>query len=157
VPRAWRELEPIGGAVRRQLARFGAPSRIGGIVDAWPAVVGDLVARNAWPARVQRDGTLVVHTKDAVWAFELGHRSDEILGRLGQRDLHGVRFVPGPIPEATLQDQEAHAPFPVRATAEQLEQATALASGITDDALREQVAKAAAASLARAADGRSVW
>jgi hypothetical protein len=156
VPRAWREPERIGGVVRRQLARFGAPTRIGGVVDAWPAAVGDLVARNAWPARVQRDGTLVVHTKDAVWAFELGHRSVEILGRLSQ-DVKAVRFVPGPIPEATLKQPEASAPSPVRATAEQLEQGAALAAGIGDEELRERVARAAAASLARAADGRTVW
>jgi Dna[CI] antecedent, DciA len=156
VPRAWREPERIGGAVRRQLARFGAPTRIGGVVDAWPSAVGDLVARNAWPARVQRDGTLVVHTKDAVWAFELGHRSAEILGRLGQ-DVNAIRFVPGPIPEATLEESGHAGASPVRATAEQVEQGAALAAGIADEELREQVAKAAAASLARAADGRSVW
>jgi hypothetical protein len=156
VPRAWREPERIGGAVRRQLARFGAPTRIGGVVEAWPDAVGDLVARNAWPARVQRDGTLVVHTKDAVWAFELGHRATEIAGRLDQ-DLKAVRFVPGPIPEATLKEPEADVPSPVRATPEQREQAAALAEGIADEELRERVAKAAAASLARAADGRSVW
>jgi Dna[CI] antecedent, DciA len=156
VPREWREPERIGGVVRRQLARFGAPSRIGGIVDAWPAAVGDLVARNAWPARVQRDGTLVVHTKDAVWAFELGHRSAEIRGRLGG-DLKAIRFVPGPIPEGALQRPETSAPAPVRATPEQLERGAALASGIAGEELRDRVARAAAASLARAADGRSVW
>ena len=157
MPRAWREPERIGGTVRRQLARFGAPTRIGAILDAWPAAVGDLVARNAWPARVQRDGTLVVNTKDAVWAFELGQRSDEILGRLGGEDLRALRFVPGPIPDATLRAPEGDTPSPVRATAAQLEQGAALAAGIADEELREQVGRAAAASLARAADGRSVW
>jgi hypothetical protein len=156
VSRAWREPERIGGAVRRQLARFGAPTRIGGVVDAWPSAVGDLVARNAWPARVQRDGTLVVHTKDAVWAFELGHRSAEILGRLRQ-DLRAIRFVAGPIPEGTLAQPEAGRSLPVRATAEQLDRGAAIAAGIADEELRERVAQAAAASLARAADGRSVW
>jgi hypothetical protein len=156
VPRAWREPERIGGTVRRQLARFGAPTRIGAILDAWPGAVGDLVARNAWPARVQRDGTLVVHTKDAVWAFELGQRSTEIVGRLG-REVTAIRFVPGAIPEATLEASEGDAPSPVRATAAQLEEGAALAAGIADEELRERVGRAAAASLARAADGRSVW
>jgi hypothetical protein len=156
VPRAWRDPELIGGAVRRQLARFGAPTRIGGIVDSWPAAVGGVVAHNAWPARVQRDGTLVVHTKDAIWAFELGHRSAEILGRLGS-DVRAIRFVPGPSPEGTLPEAEASPPSPVKATPEQLAQGAALASQIADDELRERVAKAAAASLARGADGRSVW
>jgi hypothetical protein len=105
---------------------------------------------------VQRDGTLVVHTKDAIWAFELGHRSAEILGRLGS-DVRAIRFVPGPIPEGTLPEAEASPPSPVKATPEQLAQGAALASQIADDELRERVAKAAAASLARGADGRSVW
>ena len=156
MPRAWREPERIGGTVRRQLARFGAPTRIGAILDAWPTAVGSLVARNAWPARVQRDGTLVVNTKDAVWAFELGHRSTEILGRLGQ-ELSAIRFVSGPIPEATLSAPEGDASSPVQATAAQLEEGAALAAGIADEELRERVGRAAAAILARAADGRSVW
>jgi hypothetical protein len=157
VPRAWREPERIGGAVRRQLARFGDAGRLGEVVEAWPAAVGDLVARNAWPARISRDGTLVVNTKDAVWAFELGHRSAEILGRL-DKQLKAARFVPGPIPEATLEETAAAAArTPARATPEQLERAAELAAGIGDEELRERVAKAAAASLARTADGRSVW
>ena len=156
MPREWREPERSGGAVRRQLARFGAPTRIGGIVDAGPAAVGELVARTAWPARGQRDGTLVVPTQEAVWAFELGHRAAEILGRLNG-DVRAIRFVPGPIPEATLKEPEADAPSAVQATAEQLAGGAAIAAGIADEELRERVAKAAAASLARAADGRSVW
>jgi hypothetical protein len=156
VPRAWREPERIGGAVRRQLARFGDAGRLGDVVELWPRAVGDLVARNAWPARIARDGTLVVHTKDAVWAFELGQRADEILGRL-DKAVRAVKFVPGPIPEATLDEAATAGTAPAKATAEQLRRGEALAAGIADEELRERVAKAAAASLARAADGRSVW
>jgi hypothetical protein len=155
VPREWREPERIGGAVRRQLARFGDAGRLGEVVEAWPGAVGELVARNAWPARIARDGTLVVHTKDAVWAFELGHRSAEILDRL-DRGLRGVRFLAGPIPEATPAAAESTLSARPQVTAEQLEQAAALAAGIADEELREQVARAAAASLAARADGRSV-
>lgn len=155
MPRAWREPERIGGAVRRQLARFGDAGRLGEVVEAWPAAVGDLVARNAWPARIARDGTLVVNTKDAVWAFELGHRSAEILGRLG-KGLKAARFVPGPIPEAMLEAAEAAPPAPAPVTPEQRQRGAELAAGITDEELRERVARAAAASLSRAADGRSI-
>ena len=45
--------------------------------SSWPGTPGPLGSR--------RDGTLLVHTKDAVWAFELGHRGAEILSRLGRR------------------------------------------------------------------------
>jgi hypothetical protein len=156
VPRAWREPERIGGAVRRQLARFGDAGRLGEVVEAWPDAVGDLVARNAWPARIARDGTLVVNTKDAVWAFELGHRSAEILGRLGL-GLRAAKFVPGPIPEGTLEPSGAVPKPPSRPSDDDVDKAAELTAGIDDDELRERVARAAAVSLARAADGRSVW
>jgi Dna[CI] antecedent, DciA len=156
VPRVWREPERIGGAVRRQLARFGDAGRLGEVVEAWPRAVGGLVARNAWPARIARDGTLVVNTKDAVWAFELGHRSAEILGRL-DKGLKAAKFVPGPIPETPPEVAGPAERAAARATPEQRIQGAELAAGIEDEELRERVARAAAASLARAADGRSVW
>jgi hypothetical protein len=156
VPRAWREPERIGSAVRRQLARFGDAGRLGEVVEAWPVAVGELVARNAWPARIARDGTLIVHTKDAVWAFELGHRGAEIRSRL-DLDLNAVKFVPGPVPEATLEAAETEKMAPPPPTAEQFRQGQELAAGIADEELRKRVAEAAAASLASGADGRSVW
>src|SRR5579884_1545784 len=115
-------------------------------VEAWPAAVGAEIARNAWPARFQRDGTLIVHTKDAIWGFELGHRAAEISARLpGSPPL---TFLPGPLPEPPA--EEAAEPPPA-ATLEQRRQAAEWAASIEDEALREAVAKAAAASLARAA------
>ena len=156
MPRAWREPERIGGAVRRQLARFGDSGRLGEVVAAWPGAVGALVAQNAWPARIARDGTLLVHTKDAVWAFELGHRGAEILERLGL-GIKAVKFVSGPVPEGTLEVAGAAKSPPPPPTEEQVRRGAELASGIADEELREQVARAAAASLAGAADGRSVW
>jgi hypothetical protein len=156
VPRAWREPERIAGAVRRQLARFGEAGRLGEVVEAWPAAVGDLVARNAWPARMTRDGTLVVHTKDAVWAYELGYRDAEILERLGPGPK-ALRFIPGPIPDGTLDVAETAKAVPPTPTSAQVAHGVELAAGIADEELRERVARAAAASLARAADGRSVW
>jgi Dna[CI] antecedent, DciA len=156
VPRAWREPEPIGGAVRRQLARFGDSGRLGDVVAAWPAAVGEGVARSAWPARIARDGTLVVHTKDAVWAFELGHRAGEIRERLGL-ELRALKFVPGPVPEGALETAKTSTKAPSAPSAEQVRRGAELAAEIADEELRERVAKAAAASLASAADGRSVW
>ena len=156
MPRAWREPERIGGAVRRQLGRFGPAGRLGEVVAAWPGAVGDQVAANAWPARIARDGTLIVHARDAVWAFELGHRGAEIL-RLLRLDVKAIRFVPGPVPEPAVSSSEGAAKRPVRATEEQLRFGRELAATIAADDLREQVARAVAASLARAADGRSVW
>src|SRR3954468_11406062 len=66
-------------------------------VQAWPAAVGPEIARHAWPARFQRDGTLIVHTADAIWAFELGHRAAAIAERLPGTPK--LTFVAGPLPE----------------------------------------------------------
>ena len=74
------------------------------LVERWPGAVGDGIARNAWPARIARDGTLHVNTADSVWSFELGQRAVEIADKLG---VPRVRFAPGPLPEPD--------PEPVRA------------------------------------------
>ena len=41
------------------------------ILRAWPDAVGAPVAREAWPARMTQDGTLVVHVTSSLWASEL--------------------------------------------------------------------------------------
>jgi hypothetical protein len=119
-------------------------------VEAWPAAVGPEIARNAWPARFQRDGTLIVHTKDAIWGFELGHRAAEITARLpGSPSL---KFVPGPLPEPAAEEPEREPPA---ATLEERRQAAEWASSIEDEELREAVKRAAAASLAARRDDRA--
>jgi hypothetical protein len=136
--------------VRRELRALGPNAAITETVDAWPAAVGPEIARNAWPARFQRDGTLVVHCRDAIWAFELGHRAAAISERLPGRPT--LKFLPGPLPEPG--PPEAPPEPPPTATLEHVRQAAAWASSIEDEALRKAVARAAAASLARAADDR---
>jgi hypothetical protein len=121
------------------------------VVAAWPDAVGAEIARNAWPARFQRDGTLIVHTKDAIWGFELGHRAAEIAERLPGRPP--LKFVPGPLPEPAPPAETPAAEAPA-ATLEERRQAADWAAAIDDPELREAVAKAAAASLARRPDDR---
>ena len=116
------------------------------LVERWPEVVGDAIARNAWPARIARDGTVHINTADSVWAFELGQKAAEIAGKLGVEKL---RFAAGPLPEA---DEEAAVSTPVETTPEDEERARAIASSISDQNLRESVQKAVSLSLAR---GRS--
>ena len=117
------------------------------VLEAWPAAVGPEIARNAWPARFQRDGTLIAHAKDAVWGFELGQRAAEISERLPGKPA--LKFVPGPLPEPGAELTPATPPGSPPVTLEQAEQAAAWASGIEDEELRELVARAAALSLAR--------
>jgi len=115
------------------------------VLERWPAAVGPEIARNAWPARIGRDGTVHVSTADSVWAFELGHRAAEIAEKLGAT---AVRFAPGPLPEAG----EEHVERVVETTAEDDERARAIASSITDRKLRESVQKAVSFGLARGRD-----
>jgi len=57
--------------------------------------VGRRSRRTLGLRRISRDGTLHVATRDAIWAFELGHRSGEIAAALG---VPAVRFATGKIP-----------------------------------------------------------
>ena len=66
-------IKRIGADVKRELGRFGAAGGMADLVTAWPAAVGEQIARNAWPARIARDGTLHVATSSSAWAFELAH------------------------------------------------------------------------------------
>ncbi len=142
---------PIGDEIRAELRRVGADSGAGDVAEAWAAAVGAEIARHAWPARTQPDGTLVVHVRDAIWGFELTQRATEIAHRLPGRPR--LRFVPGPLPSTA--PEAAPAPL-AEATAEQAQEAAALAAGIEDRNLRESVAKAIKAALARASYDRSV-
>ena len=90
-------MKHLGEEVKRELGRFGPEGGISELVEAWPAAVGETIARSAWPARVARDGTLHVNTADSIWAFELTSRAGEIAERLG---VERVRFAPGRLPEA---------------------------------------------------------
>jgi hypothetical protein len=119
------------------------------LVERWPAAVGAAIARNAWPARIARDGTVHVNTADSVWAFELGQRAAEIAAKL---QVGSIRFAPGPLPEP---DEETVA-NPVEVTPQDAERARAIATGISDEKLRESVQKAVSLSLARGRVTRSI-
>ena len=139
-------MEPIGSEVRRELGRFGPAAGMAELVASWPGAVGEAIAQNAWPARIGRDGTLHVHAADAIWAFELGQRAQEIAGRVG---VERIRFVPGPIPEPFAEPEAERRSVP-RPSREHVRRAAELTAAIDDEELRAAVARAAAASLARA-------
>jgi hypothetical protein len=145
-------MEPLGHDIRRELGRFGPQAGMAQLLEAWPAAVGEQIARNAWPARIGRDGVVHVQAADAIWAFELGQRAAEIAGRLG---VPGVRFAPGPLPEPAADLPESSARATLEPTAEEIARGTALAASVEDDELRERIARAAALSLARGAADRS--
>lgn len=143
-------MDRVGNAVARELGRFGPASGMAPLVGAWPGAVGPEIARNAWPARLARDGTLHVHTQDSIWAFELTSRAAEIAERLGEHAPRRLSFAPGPLPEPDADLAEIATEKPRRPTAEQVAKAESLTRGIRDRDLRKVVAKAVAASLAKA-------
>jgi hypothetical protein len=149
-------MDRVDRAVRRELARFGPAAGMAPLVEAWPAAVGDVIARNAWPARLARDGTLHVHTTDSIWAFELKSRTEEIRQRLGP-NAPRLAFAPGPIPERVDLRPEDKPAGPVEPSPEHLAEADSLTRVIRDEELRNVVAKTVALSLAQPSNDRSFW
>jgi hypothetical protein len=149
-------MERIGDSVERELSRSGGGtgSSIGAVVSAWPRVVGATVARNAWPLRIGRDGTLHVATSSSTWALELDRLAPEILekltGDLGEGAPAKLRFAVGPVPEPGPDDSaERPVVAPPPTTPETAAEAVAAASEIEDPELRELALRAARASLSR--------
>jgi hypothetical protein len=147
-------IDRVGPDVARELSRFGAVAGLAPLVAAWPAAVGPEIARNAWPGRVARDGTLHVHTSSAAWAFELAQLEERIRASLGEHAPPRVRFAVGPLPEATPNVAETPSREAVQPAQEHLAAAAEMASEIADEKLRKIVAKTAALSLAKAASDR---
>jgi hypothetical protein len=151
--------ERIGDDVKKELGRFGPATGMAELVGVWPALVGEQIARNAWPARFSRDRTLHVTTSSSAWAFELSQLAPQLLGRLqealGEEAPGAIRFAPGKLPDAPggagAEEREKRV---VEPSAEDVERAFELAAQIEDETLREVVAKTVARSLARASDDR---
>jgi hypothetical protein len=151
-------MERIGREVERTLGQAGGGVGLAltEITRVWPDAVGEAVSRQAWPARVGRDGTLHVTASSATWAFELDRLSGEIEQRLkaalGERAPAGLRFKVGPVPEpGAIPRPPSEAPREaIPSSPETDAEAARAASEIEDPELREMVARAVRASLARA-------
>ena len=152
--------ERLGDAIRRELGRFGPAAGMAELVRAWPEAVGEQIARNAWPARFARDGTLHVATSSSAWAFELAQLETTLVERLnealGESAPPKLRFAPGRLPEPSPEPSEAAAEPPPEPSPEHRAEGERLAAAIGDTELRKLVAKAASVSLARAVSDRSV-
>ena len=131
-------MDRLDREIRQELSRFGPQGGMPELLAAWPDAVGPMVAANAWPARITRDGTLYVNTSSSTWAFELGQLAPAILGQLhqalGKDAPKALKFVPGHLPEPT---EEA------------LQTAVSIAAEIEDENLRKLVEKAVALGLSR--------
>jgi hypothetical protein len=152
-------MDRLGSEVERELRRLGPAGEMPAVVAAWPQAVGDTIARNAWPARIGRDGTLHVHTSSSTWAFELSQLAPTILGRLveklTERAPKALRFAPGRLPEPASGLSVPPTPAPVEPGHEARARGEALANAISNEGLRQRVARAAALSLSKAPSSRS--
>jgi predicted nucleic acid-binding Zn ribbon protein len=155
-------MDRIGDEIAKELGRSGSRDAVplGAVTAAWPEVVGDTVARRAWPLRIARDGTLHVATASSTWAHELDLLGPEILERLAARVGNDaprkLRFAVGPIPEPEAAVGASSAPRdePAEVPPEVELEASAAVAAIDDPDFRELVARAARASLVRARSGR---
>jgi hypothetical protein len=152
-------MERLDRELRSELGRLGAPDGgdLAAIVAAWPELVGPTIARNAWPLRIGRDGTLHVATASATWAFELGRLASELETRLRGR-LRGaapaaLRFAPGPLPEPPAANSRGR-PATAEITPADRAEAASFTAEVGDEELRELLSRAVAAALARARSDR---
>jgi hypothetical protein len=146
-------VERLGGEIKQELSRFGAQGGMPELLEAWPEAVGEMVAANAWPARIARDGTLHVNTSSSAWAFELGQLAptiaEKLAERLGEKAPKALRFSVGHLPEPAspaAEDARTETPAP---SPEALQTAAELTAGIEDEELRERVARAVALGLSK--------
>ena len=152
-------MERLDREIRQELSRFGPQGGMPELLAAWPDAVGAMVAANAWPARIARDGTLHVNTSSSAWAFELGQLAPEILTRLseklGESAPKALRFAVGHLPEPPPPSPEAARTDVPEPSAEALQRAADLVAGIEDEALRNRMQRAAAFGLSSAPSDRS--
>jgi hypothetical protein len=119
------------------------------IADVWTAVVGEGLARVAQPARISRDGTLVVHAADASWVHALTLEERTILRKLNER-LAGdgppamkVEIGPISVPAAVVE----HPPIVIQPAAQA--RADELTADTADPRLKAALNRAIATSLSR--------
>ena len=89
----------VSELLSRYLARAGLSERVAqaGVVAAWPALVGDRIARHTQAVAVRDDGVLVVKVRSAPWAQELTLMTPQVIARLnaGRKDgrITGIHWM----------------------------------------------------------------
>lgn len=152
-------MERLDTSVRGALRQAGVPdaAAMTAIAEAWPGAVGPAIARSSCPLRLSRQGTLHVACASSTWAFELGRMAPDLLdalrAALGEAAPAELRFAPGPVPAAGP-EPAGTAPVAATPTPDDRAFAAELAAPVADEELREMVARAAAASVAKARHNR---
>ncbi|MGE0027049.1 MAG: DciA family protein [Thermoleophilia bacterium] len=139
--------------------RSGGPpaGAAGAVAEAWRAVVGAAVADHTAPLRRSRAGVLTVACSSAAWAQELTMRRDELVGLLARAapdaGVTGLRFSVADHVPAAEPPPPPPPPAPVPGARERAF-GDGAAEGIADPAVRDLVARAAAAAEARRIQGK---
>jgi hypothetical protein len=147
-----RSLTRIGDLVGRVLPANRGAERLVRLIAAWPEMVGDAVAREAWPARITSNETLLVHVTSAVWASELTYLASSLQSRLvatlGAEAPQAVLFRVGPVPQtaAPVAAHVSREPSP-----SEFQRAARAVRAIGDADIRRAAHNALARALAREA------
>lgn len=136
-----RDLRQVGTIMDRVARAPRTDDRLLAIRDVWADAVGKDVARNAFPVRINRAGSLTVHCSGATWAAELtllrSHLQARLDERLGEGSPEELRFEVGELPAPVAEPEPPSPRTPNPRAAE-------LASGIADPDLRRTVERAIA-------------
>jgi predicted nucleic acid-binding Zn ribbon protein len=66
------------------------------IYEAWPKVVGEKVAKHAWPVKMVEDGALLVAAESSVWLQSLRFLEPQIIEKfakeLGSKKVKSLRY-----------------------------------------------------------------
>ena len=101
MPRRVARPQRVAELLSRYLAKAGLTERLAqaGVVEAWPALVGERIARNTMAVAVRDDGVLVVKVRSAPWAQELQLMTPQVIARInaGRSDgrISGIHWTIG--------------------------------------------------------------
>lgn len=101
MPRRAQKPQRVSELLARYLRKAGLTERLAqaGVVEAWPVLVGERIARNTTAAFVREDGVLVVKVRSAPWAQELQLMTPQVIARInaGRTDgrISGIHWMIG--------------------------------------------------------------
>jgi hypothetical protein len=117
----------------------------------WRSTVSPRILNNARPVRLRR-GVLTIHTSTSAWADLLQYESESYLAEISKHAPEGkikaIRFRVGPLPQMPAPRKEKKESPPAKPLTELPEVVARALVRISNDRVRDAVARAAAAGLA---------
>jgi len=91
MPRRLAKPQRVSELLTRFLAKAGLTERLAqaGVLEAWPALVGERIARNTTAVSVREDGVLIVKVRTAPWAQELQLMTPQVIARINAGRTEG--------------------------------------------------------------------